>query len=306
MLLFHGTSGDDDVVDSIFAQGLIPTPRPWAHDATGVDLHVFACTTPIGTRGGDPIQFAQRGVYGTRQAWLVVIDLPRTDEESIHGAIANDELERYWQARAVAHSAFADPGHLRALIAAMRRTRRAGRELVQYRVRTALDGLCDGEPDAHTLVQFEQSWIRASARNKRRVAASYGLRVPDWFLNDSHYQSCMGCMHQLFEVDIVAPEAGDAVRFARAGFDRFDLATFGTYVDALDRWLAAHGDPRVASLAQLQAGYPPPRDRVPRVLWRDFVTVRPGGGETLLRKLEYLARTAVERRRESGRPVILR
>jgi hypothetical protein len=279
------------------------------------------------------------------QAWLIVIDLPKAWEAKIHGAIANDELERYWQARAVARAVFEVPERLRRLIATMRRSRRAARELVQYRVRTVVDGLCAGEPDAHTLVQFEQSWIRASARNKRRVAASYGLHVPAWFMDDSHYQSCLGCMHQLFAVDVVAPAAGDDVRFARSGFDRFDLATFGTYVDALDRWLAAYGDPEVASLDQLQAAHPPPRDRVPRVLWDELVTadladrirepdtqvllghvpaaqiagaihlgtrdrlaplVRPGGGETLVRKLAYLARTVADRRRESGRAVVLR
>ena len=33
--------------------------------------------------------------------------------------------------------------------------------------------------------------------------------------------------------------------------------------------------------------------------------VRPGSGETLQRKLEYLGRQVVDRRRETGRPVVL-
>lgn len=326
MRLYHGTGGERSVVESIFDKGLMPAPRPWAHEATGVESHVFACTTPIGTRGGDPIQFAQRRAWGKdARAWLIVIDVP---DSLVHGAVPNDELERYWKARAFAASAFASTGELRVLVAAMRETRRSARELVRYRVVRTLEGLCDGEPDAHTLVQFEAAFMRASKKHKARVAASYGLRVPDWFLEDSHYPSCIGCMHQLFDVDLIVPDAGDA-RFERGAWDRLDTTTFGVFADILERWLAAAGDPPVRSLEDLQRAYPPPREVVPRVLWKDFVTadlatrmrapdtqlllghvsperiagaidlgtrdrlsnlVRPTGGETLLRKLEHLAR----------------
>ena len=339
MILFHGTGGDRALLASIFAEGLRPSSRPWAHEATGMESHVFACTTPIGTRGGDPIQFAQRGAWGARSAWLLVLDLPR--DVVIHGAVPNDELERYWKARTFGDSVFHHHGRdLRALIAAMRRTRRAARDLLRYRVVRAEDGLTT---DADTLVQFEQAFIRAAAKHKRRVAASYGLVLPGEYLEDIHQPFCMGCTFQLYEVDIVVPEA-PGIAFSRGTWDRLDLSTFGMFADVLDRWLAAHGDPHVGSIDQLQARYPPPRDLVPRILWRDFATadlaersrapdtqlmlghvppeqiagavelgtrdrlsglVRPGSGETLQRKLDYLARQIVDRRRETGRPVVL-
>ena len=339
MLLFHGTGGDRALLASVFAKGLVPSARPWAHEATGVEEHVFACTTPVGTRGGDPIQFAQRGAWGARSAWLLVLDLPH--DTVVHGAVPNDELVRYWAARAFAASAFVDHGRsLRALIAAMRRTREPARELLRYRVVRAAPGL---STDADTLVQFEQAFIRAAANHKRRVAASYGLTLPEDYLADSHYPSCMGCTFQIYDVDIVVPHA-PGIAFSRGTWDRLDLATFGMFADVLDRWFAAAGDPEVRSLEQLQAGYPPSRELVPRILWRDFATadlaersrapdtqlllghvapehiagaielgtrdrlstlVRPGSGETLQRKLEYLARQVVERRRETGRPVVL-
>jgi len=339
VIAFHGTGGDRALLASIFADGLLPSPRPWAHQATGVESHVFACTTPVGTRGGDPIQFAQRGAWGSRGAWLLVLDLPR--DVAIHGAVPNDELERYWKARAFAESAFHHHGRdLHALIAAMRRARRPARDLLRYRVVRVVDGVT---PDADTLVQFEQAFIRAAAKHKRRVAASYGLTLPEDYLEDSHYPFCMGCMHQLFDVDIVAPEA-PGVAFSRGAWDRLDLTTFGMFADVIDRWLAAHDDPEVSSLEQLQRRYPPPRDIVPRILWRDFATadladrsrapdtqlmlghvppehiagaielgtrdrlsglVRPGSGETLPRKLDYLARQVADRRRVTGRPVVL-
>lgn len=339
MIVFHGTGGDRALLASVFAQGLLPSPRPWAHEATGVESHVFACTTPIGTRGGDPIQFAQAGACPTRSAWLLVLDLPA--DAVIHGAIPNGELLQYWKARVFSSSAFHHHGRdLRELHAAMRRTGRPARDLLRYRVVRAEAGLT---ADANTLVQFEQAFIRAAAKHKRRVAASYGLTLPEEYLEDSHSPFCMGCTHQLYEVDIVAPEA-PSIAFSRGSWDRLDLTTFGRFADVIDRWLAAHGDPHVSSLEQLQARHPPPHDIVPRILWRDFATadlaersrapdtqlmldhvppqaiagaielgtrdrlsglVRPGPGETLQRKLDYLARQVVERRRATGRPVVL-
>jgi len=303
---------------------------------------VFVCTTPIGTRGGDPIEFARRGVVGAGSAWLFVIDLPR--DTTIHGAVPNDELERYWKAHEYGEVAFREAGRLHTLIDAVRHLRVSTHELLRYRVVNVVDGLCDGPPDADTLVQFAHAYVRAHREHKRRVAASYGLRVPDWHVEDSHLAFCMACMGQLFEVEIVAPDAGGVV-FRRGSWHPLDLTTFGVFTDAIDRWLAAHGDPAIASLAQLQASYEPPRDRVPRVLWRDFAIadlaarmrgpdtqlllghvppaqivgaidlgtadrlsklVRPAAGETLLRKLEYLAKQLVEQRRRTGKPVVLR
>ena len=327
MRLFHGTGGGRSIVESIFEQGLLPTPRPWAQHATGIETHVFACTTPIGTRGGDPIQFAQRSAWGVdARAWLIVIDVP---DALVHGAVPNDELERYWKARSFAASVFEKPTRFRALIAAARSSQRPIRDLLRYRVDRVEDGLSDEPLEGHTLVQFEAAFARASLKHKKRVAASYGLRLPDWFLEDSHYLTCAACIGQLFDVVVAAPDAGEHVRFHRGSWDRLDLTTFGVFAELVERWIAAAGDPPIDSIEELERAYPRGRDLVPRVLWKDFVTadlatrmrapdtqlllghvppaqiagaidlgtrdrlssiVRPGGGETLLRKLEHLAR----------------
>ncbi|HEY4239992.1 MAG TPA: hypothetical protein VGM88_09265 [Kofleriaceae bacterium] len=66
MLLFHGTSGDRALVDKIRAEGLVPHGgRTWAKEFTGEVAHVFVCTSPIGTRGGD-LGTAQRLAPGVR------------------------------------------------------------------------------------------------------------------------------------------------------------------------------------------------------------------------------------------------
>jgi hypothetical protein len=98
MLLFHGTSGDEALIEKIFVEGLLPHPRTWAKDATGVESHVFACTTPFGTRGGDPIEFAQRGAWRRNEAWLVVVDVPADGD--VRGAVPNGELEQWWKVKA--------------------------------------------------------------------------------------------------------------------------------------------------------------------------------------------------------------
>lgn len=332
MIAFHGTGGDRRLIDAIFTDGLRPAPRPWAHELTGIENHVFASTTPIGSKGGDPIHFAQRRAWRTARAWLVVIEI---DPDLVHGAVPNGELERYWQVKSFATIAFADGGHAsRAVLAAMRRLRAPARDLLRYRVRSVVDGLCAGPPDGATLVQFEQAYHRAT--DKARVAASYNLQIPSWFADDAHYPWCMGCLHQLFEVEVVAPTAGD-VAFGRGAWDRLDLTTFGAMFDLLDRWLVAVGDPPLPnSLDELQRRYPPPRELVPRVVLRDFVTadlairmrepdtqlllaavppssvlgaidlgtrdrlsslVRPHRGEVLIDKLHYLARELARRER---------
>jgi len=338
MLGFHGTGADRALLAKIFDEGLVPAPRPWAHETTGIESHVFACTQPIGTRGGDPIAFAQRGAWRDRRAWLIVIDLPA--DADLRGAVPNEELERYWRVRSFAATAFADPDALHAVLRVARERRCHARELLRYRVKTTAEGLC-AQPDAHTLVQFEAAYHRARPAQRARVARSYGLRIPDWFAEDPHYGSCMGCMWNLFEVDIVAPDV-PAFAVHRGAWDRLDLTTLGGLLDATGRWLAAHGDPRVASFAALQRLAPPPD--VPRAMWRDFVTadldtrvaqpdtqlllghvppaqlvgaidlgaanrlsplVRPASGQTLLGNLRHVTRELVAQRARARRPVVL-
>lgn len=342
MIVFHGTSGDRALVEKICDEGLRPADHSWAHETTGIAAHVFVCTTPIGSRGGDPIYFAQRLAGGDRSAWLFVADIDRT---LVRGAVPNVELEQYWQARTFASVAFeaGAAASTQRLIERKRERRCAARELLEYRVASTAKDLCEGPPDAHTLVQFERAYMRVNrAEEKQRVAASYGLRLPTWWVEDSHYAWCAGCMHNLFIVDLVA---GEDLVFQRGSFGKLDLVEFSTHVDALDRWLAAHGDPRLTTFADLQRRYPPPRDAVPRTLWPDFVTrdlearmrepdtqllvdhipparivgaielgsrsrlsnlVRPRHGEVLIDKINYLARQLVDQREHATKPIIVR
>lgn len=333
MLAFHGTGADRALVEKLFAEGFEPQARPWAHDTTGVEKHVFACTQPIGTRGGDPIAFAQAGAWRDRRAMLFVFDLDDTID--IHGAVSNEELERWWKVRS-----FASFELDHRLFALARATRRPIRELLRYRVTSVADDLCD-EPDAHTLVQFEAAYHRARPLQKARVARSYHLRIPAWFSTDSHYPWCMGCMHNLFEVEIEVPALPD-LAFHRGSWDRLDLTVLGQLFDACDRWLAHAGDPPVTTLAALQRHAPPPT--VPRVMWKDFVTadlaermrgtdtqlllghvpparivgaidvgtrdrlsplVRPVRGQTLLGNLRHVIRELVDRRARSAKPLVV-
>ena len=342
MLVFHGTGGKRDLVDKICVEGLQPRSHEWAHEATGIESHVFVCTTPVGTRGGDPIHFAQARAWNDRRAWLFVLDVPPS---LVRGAVPNGELEQYWNVRAFVSMVFErERANLRALVNLKREARCAARELLDYVVVSTAPDLCDGPPDAHTLVQFEHAYMRARTRAaKQRVAAGYGLRIPAEFADDSHSPWCSACLSQLFQIAI-AVTADPYVQFARYSWQRLDVATFGALVDAFDRWLAAHGDPPFQSFAALQKSHPPPRDSVPRTMWPDFVTadlesrmklpdtqlllehvppehivgaidlgdhdrlsalVRPRDGEVLLDKLWYLARQLVERRRRSATPVVI-
>jgi hypothetical protein len=334
VLAFHGTGADRALVDKLFAEGFVPHARPWAHDATGIERHVFACTQPIGTRGGDPIEFAQRSTWHGRRAYLFVFDLD--DSVVVHGAVPNEELERWWKVRTFAQLALD-----RRLFAHARAERRPIRELLRYRVKQVAEDLVDGEPDAHTLVQFEAAYHRARASQKARIARSYNLRIPAWFADDSHYPDCMGCLYQLFEVDIEVPGV-PGVAFGRGAWDRLDLTTLGQLLDITDRWLAHAGDPAVDTLAELQR-HAPPRT-VPRHMCKDFVTadldermrgddtqlllghvpparivgaidvgerdrlsplVRPVRGQTLLGNLRHFTRELVDRRKRSSKPILL-
>ena len=149
-------------------------------------------------------------------------------------------------------------------------------------------------------------------------------------------------MFQLFHIELIAPDI--KCTFDRGYAPRLELATFGALFDALDRWLAAAGDPPFSRFADLQRAHPPPLDAVPRTFRPDFATadlaervrqpdtqllldhvppdrivgaidlgsrdrlsnlVRPRDGETLIDKLWYLARQLADRRRTAARPLVL-
>lgn len=302
MLLFHGTGGDDDVLASIFTRGLLPHGgRAWAHAATGTEAHVFACTSPIGTRDGDPLRWAQGRAGRTGRAWLVVIELPDAAlDRYLVGAIRNQDLTHYWRAREVAamnlERRFAET---RAVIAHARRTRTAIRDLLAWKVTATAAGLVEGEPDADTLVQFEAAYLRAGASHKARVAASYGVRIPDWFADDGHYPDCPGCMHNLFTVELAVPDLG--LTFSRGAWDRLDRESFAYYLEAIGRWLDAIDpvalDRRVGKrdglpLRELARHFPPPSGAVPASL---LVTASPGDPHVPLREPDtQVLLTAIE------------
>jgi hypothetical protein len=287
VLLFHGTAGPRALIEKICAEGLVPHGgRAWADRLTGVAEHVFVCTSPVGSRDGDPIRWAQRGAWKQHKAWLVVIDLPRTARELVVGAIANDELARYWSLQAFVEVAVATSlGDSRAVIAAARGRGVPVRELLVLEVASTADGLVEGTPDPATLVQFEAAYLRAGFAEKARVARSYGLRIPEWFAEDPHYGDCKGCLWNLFVVDFVAPDvigpAGTPARFGRGTWHRLDRETLGANLDALGRWLATYDEREVARVIRrrdgidwhaLQLALPPPRDVVPPTFRPELLT----------------------------------
>lgn len=285
MLLFHGTGGPRSMIEKIFAEGLRPHGgRDWAHAMTAVPEHVFACTTPVGSRDGDPIRFAQRGAWKKNLAWLIVLDIPR-DSKLVVGAIGNGELARYWSLRSFATSAVENTfGATRAVLSAARDSKRDLRDMIAHEVTRVADGLVEGTPDAATLVQFERAYLRANWDDKDRVARSYGLTIPRYFAEDPHYAACAGCMHNLFEVYFTVPDVtwwGKPVRFHRGSFDRLEIETFCVYMETLGRWLDAYDTEHIDRVVrkrdgvpwrELQKALPPPADLVPRTFWPDLAT----------------------------------
>ncbi len=90
-----------------------------------------------------------------------------------------------------------------AVIALARERGVACRELLVPRIEYVLDGLVDRPIDAATLLAFEELYLRAS-RDKARVAAGFGIRLPASFVDDPHAPTCAGCMRLLFDVILVA------------------------------------------------------------------------------------------------------
>lgn len=285
MLLFHGTGGPRSMVEKIFEEGLRPHGgRDWAHAMTKVEEHVFACTSPVGSRDGDPIRWAQRSAWKRNIAWLIVLDIPR-DSPLVVGAIGNQELARFWSLRSFAASAVTRMiGQTRAVLAAARESKRAIRDMITLEVKSVADGLVLGTPDAATLVQFERAYLRANEDDKERIARSYGVSIPAEFADDPHYRSCAGCMWNLFVVDFVVPDVswwGKPARFDRGAFDRLELETFCAHMEALGRWLGTYDTEHVDRIVrkrdgvpwrELQRALPPPADLVPRTFWPDMAT----------------------------------
>lgn len=287
MLLFHGTGGDRSLVEQILEQGLLPHGgRAWAEKLTSLPEHVFLCTTPIGTRDGDPIRWAQGRAWKERRAWLIVAELPDARfDELVVGAIRNEDLTRFWTTQELVNNIFFDRiADVRRVHAHARQQGVAVHELVQLVVNHVAEGLTMGRPpDAETLVQFEAAYYRASADRKAAVARSYGLAIPEAFARDPHYRDCLGCGHHLFDVRFEIPDVCDArdrpLAFHRGAFTRLDRQTFGFHVDAVGQWLDAC-DPQalVRAFAQeprirldvLAERFPPPAD-IPRTFSPDLL-----------------------------------
>lgn len=287
MLLFHGTGGERALVEQILEQGLLPHGgRAWAEKLTAIPEHVFLCTTPIGTRDGDPIRWAQGRAWKQRRAWLIVVDLPDARfDELVVGAIRNEDLTRFWTTQELVNTIGCDRiTDVRRVHAHARQQGVAVHELVRLVVIQVADGLTMGRPpDAETLVQFEAAYYRASADRKETVARSYGLAIPEAFARDPHYPYCLGCGHQLFEVRFEIPDLRDErdrpLLFHRGAFTRLDRQTFGFHVDAVGRWLDACDPAALARtlarephlrLDRLAERFPPPAD-TPRTFSPDLL-----------------------------------
>ncbi len=102
MLLFHGTA--EPFLDSIFAYGLLPPnsndrSSGWTKALSGLgqDACVFASTSPVASRGGNPVAFAMgyRGPLAERAGYIVVIDLPPEDLQQVRAVIPNVELHSF-------------------------------------------------------------------------------------------------------------------------------------------------------------------------------------------------------------------
>lgn len=102
MLLFHGTV--EPFIEGIFAYGLLPPNRNdrssgWTKALSGLGQNacVFASTSPVASRGGNPVAFAMsyRGPLPERAGYIVVIDLPPEDLHQIRAVIPNVELHSF-------------------------------------------------------------------------------------------------------------------------------------------------------------------------------------------------------------------
>lgn len=102
MLLFHGTF--EPFLESIFAYGLLPPnsndrSSGWTKALSGLgqDACVFASTSPVASRGGNPMAFAMgyRGPLPERAGYIVVIDLPPEDQYLVRAVIPNVELRSF-------------------------------------------------------------------------------------------------------------------------------------------------------------------------------------------------------------------
>ena len=124
----------------------------------------------------------------------MVIDLPDDELGALCvGAVRNEDLGRFWQARKLASSTVG--GDLTA-------TRRSIGQPVRSVVKSTVDGL--GGSDADPLVQFEAAYDRARPAQQAGFARSDGLTLPSWFSEDPHYPSRLGCSHNLFAIRLEA------------------------------------------------------------------------------------------------------
>ena len=108
MLLFHGTVGD---IDSIFENGLIsqaeekslpesPDQWHWSSHITRCPKGVFFSSSPLGSKGGDPISFAAGWPYQrhtTKAGHIVVVDLPKDRSEYIQAVFPSSDVHFYYE-----------------------------------------------------------------------------------------------------------------------------------------------------------------------------------------------------------------
>jgi hypothetical protein len=103
MLLFHGTT--EQALEGILKRGLVPrqshaTEHDWVWELSGRSQGsaVFLSTAPVAGRGGDPVSFAMGWPVKHTQGsagYIVVVDLPMSDLNLVHGVVPNIELNSF-------------------------------------------------------------------------------------------------------------------------------------------------------------------------------------------------------------------
>ena len=106
MLLFHGTVGE---INSIFEKGLISTEkdlpediraRHWSSYITQQPRGIFFSSSPVGSKGGDPISFAAGWPYQrfrTEPGHIVVVDLPKDRSDYIQAVFPSSDVDFYYE-----------------------------------------------------------------------------------------------------------------------------------------------------------------------------------------------------------------
>jgi hypothetical protein len=301
VLLFHGTSADDEKLRSILREGLRASRNDWAcHLIKDERAFVFLSTSPVAGKGGDPVAFARGWPMRARRSseharapgYLIAVDLPEPSPVPIHGAARNGDVEAYWKARAFAHilegRAQERTGETR--LEALRRVFRCARgaplgALLRPCTLRMAPGFVQGDVRPYELALAGRAYVEADTpQEKARIARAAGMNIPEAFAEDSHDRNCILCFDgQLYAFGYAfdGPPGVEEVGLLLPGQafgEILDPGTMGAFLEAIRAWLDAYPEAEVdralergGGLSGLASLLPPPRDRVPLVLRPDFL-----------------------------------